>query len=67
MGTFSILAAISLCLSTASISDGGDLNYDLYYWGSRVYWLFSLVIIVLAGGVYRDLYFMSAIVPKWSY
>jgi len=66
-GTFSIVAALLLCLSTASISDGGDLNYPLYYWGSRLYWLLSLIMIVLAAGVYRDLYYISPFVPEWSY
>ena len=66
-GAFSIVAALLLCMSTAAVSDGGDLNYPLYYWGSRLYWFFSLLMIVLAGGVYRDLYHISPFVPEWSY
>ena len=53
IGIMTIVATILQCFSTAAVSDGGDLNFPLYYWGNRLYWFFSLLVIVIVAGVYR--------------
>ena len=67
LGWCSILGAVSMCLSTAAVSDGGDLNYEVYYVGSRLYWLMSLVMIFRSGQVYRELWAVQPFVAEWSY
>jgi hypothetical protein len=67
VGPLSVISCLLLCFSTASISDGGDLNYELYYFGSRAYWVLSLFIIYRTANVYRELWEISAFVPSWSF
>lgn len=62
-----IAATLLQCFSTAAISDGGDLNYPLYYWGNRLYWALSLIMIYLASTVYRDLYHRNQFISSWNY
>ena len=68
-GLESIIACILLCISTASISDGGDLNMDLYFYGSRGYWLLALFLIWKSGNVFADLWAIRTkdFVPYWSF
>ena len=53
VGAMTIAATILQCFSTAAVSDGGDLNYPLYYWGNRLYWFLTFLVIVKVAGVYR--------------
>ena len=66
-GLFSLAGCLLLCFSTAAISDGGDLNHPLYFYGSRFYWLLALIMIYLSGNIYRDLWSYKQFVPEWSY
>lgn len=62
-----MVACLLLCWSTASISDGGDLNHEFYFYGSRGYWVLALLMIYKASGIYTDLWSYKHFVPEWSY
>lgn len=62
-----MLGCVLLCWSTASISDGGDLNHEFYFIGSRGYWFFALLMIFRASQIYNDLWTYSHFVPGWSF
>lgn len=66
-GRLSVIACISLCISTASISDGGDLNHEFYFYGSRIYWVLALYIMFRSSAIYSDLWSINHFIPQWSY
>ena len=67
MGPISIFACLMLCVSTATISDGGDMNWTLHTIGATSFFIFTLYIIVVAAKIYRELYTIKAFIPAWSY
>ena len=62
----SVVGCLSLCISTAAVSDGGDLNYDLYYIGSRLYWLFALIMIAQSSFICTELWQFNHFIADWS-
>lgn len=63
----SVVACLAMCISAASVSDGGDLNYDLYYWGCYIYWGLSLWMLWKTSCSYRSLWAACHFVQEWSY
>lgn len=67
VGPLSVVSSLALCVATASISDGGDLNYQIYYLGTYLYWGLTLWLIWTTSVSYRELWAIEAFVPEWSY
>lgn len=56
-----------LCISTATISDGGDMNWTLHTIGATGFFLIALYMVIVASKIYRELYVIKPFVPEWSY
>jgi len=52
-GPLSIYACLALCISTATISDGGDMNWTLHTIGATSFFIISIYLIVVASKIYR--------------
>lgn len=67
-GVEAVVSCLLLCLSTASISDGGDLNYDFYFYGSRGYWAITLFLIWKSSNIFISLWSIKpGFIPEWSF
>lgn len=67
-GIWSTIACISLSVSTATISDGGDMNWTAHTIGATSFFLIVLYLIKKASKVYRKLWPKSrGFCPEWSY
>jgi len=66
-GKLAIFSCILLCISTGTISDGGDMNWTLHTIGATGFFLIALYIVKVASAVYRDLYVIKPFVAEWSY
>ena len=64
----STIACIALCVSTATISDGGDMNWTVHTIGATGFFLIVLYLIMKASKVYRKLWpHKRGFCPTWSY
>lgn len=52
-GKLSIVSCIALCVSTATISDGGDMNWTVHTIGATSFFVFALYMVVVASKIYR--------------
>lgn len=66
-GPLSIIASSALCISTATISDGGDMNWTLHTIGATSFFLIALYLILIASKVYRQMWPHKHFCPSWSY
>lgn len=62
-GKLSIISCIALCVSTATISDGNDMNWTVHTIGATSFFLIALYMIVVASKIYRDLWSIKHFVP----
>ena len=56
-----------LCISTATISDGGDMNWTLHTIGATSFFVISIYLIIVASKIYRELYVIQPFISSWSY
>jgi hypothetical protein len=55
-------------VSTATISDGGDMNWTAHTIGATGFFIFALLLILRASKIYRKLWSAKRnFCPKWSY
>jgi len=67
-GTLSILSCIFLCISTATISDGGDMNWTAHTIGATGFFIFAILLVTKASKIYRKLWPVKHhFCPEWSY
>lgn len=66
-GPLSVIATLMLCVSTATISDGGDMNWTLHTVGATSFFIIALYLIIIASKVYRDIWPHKHFCPYWSY
>jgi len=67
-GYLSILSCVLLCLSTATISDGGDMNWTLHTIGATGFFIVSILILTKSSKIYRKLWKGKRnFCPKLSY
>jgi len=67
-GSIAILACCLLCLSTATISDGGDMNWTAHTIGATGFFIFALLLVLKASKLYRKLWSAKKnFCPAWSY
>ena len=66
-GWLSIVSCIALCVSTATISDGGDMNWTVHTVGATSFFIFALYMVLVASKIYRELYFQKPFISYWSY
>jgi hypothetical protein len=67
-GTLSILSCIFLCISTATISDGGDMNWTAHTIGATGFFIFAILLVTKASKIYRKLWPAKRhFCPEWSY
>lgn len=67
-GTLSTIACFALCVSTATISDGGDMNWTAHTIGASSFFVITLFQISRASKIYRNLWpSKRGFCPNWSY
>jgi c-di-AMP phosphodiesterase-like protein len=66
-GVLSIVSCIALCVSTATISDGGDMNWTVHTIGATSFFIFALYMVLVASKIYRELYAQKHFISSWSY
>lgn len=66
-GSLSIVSSLALCVSTATISDGGDMNFTLHTIGATSFFIITLYLIIVASQIYRELYFVKPFISSSSY
>lgn len=66
-GWLSITSCIALCVSTATISDGGDMNWTLHTVGATSFFILALYMVLVASKIYRELYAIKPFISEWSY
>lgn len=55
-GVLSIISCLFLCISTATISDGGDMNWTLHTVGATGFFIVALLLVLKASKLYRKLW-----------
>lgn len=58
---------MALATSTASMSDGGDMNWTLHVIGATSFFIITLYMIMVASKVYRKLWHINHFCSYWSY
>lgn len=67
-GVLSIISCLFLCISTATISDGGDMNWTLHTVGATGFFIVALLLVLKASKLYRKLWSAKKnFCPQWSY
>lgn len=67
-GVLSIISCLFLCISTATISDGGDMNWTLHTIGATGFFIVALLLVLKASKLYRKLWSTKKnFCPEWSY
>jgi hypothetical protein len=66
-GWLSIASCIALCVSTATISDGGDMNWTVHTIGATSFFILALYMVIVASKIYRELYAVKHFISYWSY
>lgn len=66
-GPLSIVSCLALCVSTATISDGKDMNWTVHTIGATSFFIISLYMVVIASKIYRELYPIKPFISYWSY
>lgn len=66
-GYLSIISCLALCVSTATISDGGDFNWTVHTIGATSFFILALYMVMVASKIYRELWVIKPFVSYWSY
>jgi hypothetical protein len=66
-GKISFASALALCVSTATISDGGDLDWTSHTIGATSFFILAMYMCITASKVYRKLYVVKPFCSFWSY
>ncbi len=66
-GKLAVFSCLLLCVSTATISDGGDMNWTLHTIGATGFFLISLYMVRISAKIYRELWSIKHFVPENSY
>lgn len=57
-----------LCLSTSTISDGGDMDWTAHTIGATSFFIIAMYMCLIASRIYRQLYFIdNTLCPRWSF
>jgi len=67
IGPISLFACIALCVSTATISDGGDMNWTVHTVGATSFFILSVYMALVASKIYRELYSKQKFIGEISY
>ncbi len=65
-GYLSILSCLFLCLSTATISDGGDMNWTAHTIGATGFFIMALLLVIKASKIYRQLWNVQRNFCPWG-
>lgn len=52
-GPLSILCCLMLCLSTSTISDGGDMDWTAHTIGATSFFIIAMYMCLIASRIYR--------------
>lgn len=67
-GYLSILSCVFLCLSTSTISDGGDMNWTAHTIGATGFFIVAILLLTKSSKIYRKLWNAKRhFCPSWSY
>ena len=67
MGWIGGVASFGLAISTATISDGKDMNWTLHSIGATGFFIVTLYNCITVSAVYKDLWQYQHFCARWSY